>query len=214
MAPAREGLRPPWASAGGTKSRSTFDPAVVRLPRVEIVSLSEMGIPRRGLREPLDPWRRINSFSARRAAASAWSAVTVKNALSFGLYFAIRRRNCSVSSTGEILRFTSSALSSSMVANERESSLVIVSRLTPDTFDWIHTSLGAFIAKTELFFRRASSRRRVKASAMATAVEPALKHFFLLPQIAKVSKVSNDTLTAELVLREHLSECQAPVLKG
>ena len=101
-----------------------------------------------------------------------------------------------------------------MVANERESSLVIVSRLTPDTFDWIHTSLGAFIAKTELFFRRASSRRGAEVSAMATAVEPALKHFFLPAQIAKGSDVSNDKRNAELVLREHLSECQAPVLKG
>src|SRR5690349_15014305 len=37
----------------------------------------------------------------------------------------MRRRKCSVSSTGDSLRFASSALSSPMVANERESLLVI-----------------------------------------------------------------------------------------
>ena len=48
MAPARASFRATVESSDGTKSRRIFDPAVERMPRVQILSLSAMGIPRSG----------------------------------------------------------------------------------------------------------------------------------------------------------------------
>ncbi len=81
IAPARASFRATVASAAGTKSRRIFDPAVVLIPRVQMLSFNVIGIPRSGRFRLIDlaiPARlRENSFSARRAAASACSAVTV-----------------------------------------------------------------------------------------------------------------------------------------
>ena len=112
-APARRSFRVTVASASGTKSRKIFEPAVVRTPRVQILSLSAMGMPCSGPRQ----CPRSNSLSAARAAGSALSAVTLRNAFKRGLNSAMRDRHSRASSTGDIFLLATSGESSSMVAN-------------------------------------------------------------------------------------------------
>ena len=57
MAPARASFRATVESSDGTKSRRIFDPAVERMPRVQMLSLSVIGIPRRGKSSRREPRR-------------------------------------------------------------------------------------------------------------------------------------------------------------
>src|SRR6478609_2654959 len=96
-APASFSRRTISASCLGTRSLNKPLAAVVRTPAVSNRSLSAMGTPWSGPRQ----WLRWISASASRACASADSAVTVINALSFGLSRSMRFRHDCVSSTGE-----------------------------------------------------------------------------------------------------------------
>src|ERR1700733_48923 len=114
IAPARATLRATSLSDCGTKSARIFEPAVVRIPRVQKLSLSEIGIPWSGPRARPRCISRSAVFACRRAS----SARTVRKARSEGFDRSIRRRHASTRSTGEIFLRHSSRAACSMERND------------------------------------------------------------------------------------------------
>ena len=101
MAPARESFRAAVASAAGTKSRRIFDPAVVRMPRVQmIVFQRDRNSEQRVTVFSVPATAREFFFRAARGGQRVLRG-DVRNALSAGLWRSMRRRNISVNSTGE-----------------------------------------------------------------------------------------------------------------
>src|SRR4051812_44656007 len=96
MVPAAASAVTTASSTSGTSSASTREPNVVRTPAVLFRSLIAVGTPCSGGSSP--PSR--TAWSARAAAARAWSAVTVMNAPICGSSASIRARQCSTSSVG------------------------------------------------------------------------------------------------------------------
>src|ERR1700685_1478284 len=104
IAPAPTSRAATSLSSFGMKLPRIFDPAVVRIPRVQKLSLSETGMPKRGLASFAALPRRVrtNSSSAARAFFRARSASTVKNALIDGFRCSMRASATFTSSSGEI----------------------------------------------------------------------------------------------------------------
>ena len=95
------------ASNGGTKPSSIREEQVVTTPRVDMLSLSCIGMPVRGLASPAA----IRS-SARDACSRATSSVTVTKARTRSSTAAIRSRCASASSTDDTSRLSSSSRAS------------------------------------------------------------------------------------------------------
>src|SRR5437868_3905022 len=87
------------------------EPQVVRMARVQRMSLCAIGIPVSGAASP-----RALFASASRAQFSAWDASTLINALSASPWRSMRSRQARVSSTEEIFLAASAAPSSPRVA--------------------------------------------------------------------------------------------------
>ena len=85
--------RPPSRRRARRSSTASCDAQVVRMPSVQKMSLCAIGTPVSGPPSP-----RASRSSARRASASARSAVTVTKALSCGPSRSMRPRKCRVSS--------------------------------------------------------------------------------------------------------------------
>src|ERR1700730_5640797 len=98
IAPARASRSATSLSRSGTKFSRIFEPAVVRMPRVQKLSLSEIGMPWSRLRVPPLRICRSASNAWRRARRTA----TVRKALRLGLSRSMRASDRSTSSTGEI----------------------------------------------------------------------------------------------------------------
>lgn|ERR1700735_839097 len=103
----------------GTEFSRIFEPAVVRIPRVEKLSFSEMGMPKSGLARLAELPRRflVISRSAARACFRERSASTVIKALMPGSSRSIRERDALTRSTGEISRRLSKRAACSMERN-------------------------------------------------------------------------------------------------
>src|ERR1700735_3133939 len=104
IAPAPASSKATLLSCFGMNFASIFDPAVVRIPRVQKLSFSEIGIPKSGLLSFTEFARlvRTNSLSASRACFRARSASTVRNALIDGFSLSMRDKDAFTRSTGEI----------------------------------------------------------------------------------------------------------------
>src|ERR1700723_1177635 len=124
IAPARATFLATSLSACGTKSARIFEPAVVRVPRVQKLSLSETGIPWSGPRERPRCISRSAVFAWRRAP----SATTVRKARSEGFHRSIRARDASTRSTGEISPRRSSRAACSIERNDSSDSECAVMR--------------------------------------------------------------------------------------
>ena len=105
------------------------------------------------------------------------SAVTVRNAFSAGFCRSMRRKNSSVSSTGEILRFASSAASSSMVANASDSSFFMVRTVSPAAADFQTFRCWQCSAKREIDFPCGS--RRAKGAGIQAKFRSTIRYSLL-----------------------------------
>src|SRR5262249_36758764 len=119
IAPASYNRRVTVASAVGMRSMHTRECPDVRMPAVSKMSFNANGTPCNGPRY----FRRPISRSACCACARARSAVTVMNAFSCGSSASIRRRDASVSSTGDRLRLLSACDASPSVRKHRFSDM-------------------------------------------------------------------------------------------
>ncbi len=98
MAPAATRRSMTVASYGGSYRSRIFEPAVVRVRRVQMLSLIATGTPSRG-----SCGQRVRSLSSSAARFSADSLVTVRNALT-------RRSACSIRSSAAVTTSTADAL--------------------------------------------------------------------------------------------------------
>src|SRR5664280_3358975 len=114
MAPASASREIAVASADGTRSLKSGEPHVVGTPFVSRRSLAAYGIPCSGWRGMPD----FRSASARRAAASAPSRMSVATAFSFRPGPSRRARHSSVSATDVVLPEARVADNSGIVAKE------------------------------------------------------------------------------------------------
>ena len=100
MAPAARSRSTTSASASGTWSSKSFEPCVVRSPRVGVTSLMPTGTPKSG--ESLAPRR--SAAVARWASLSAASRARVTIALTRGFTRSTRSSTARMTSSGEALR--------------------------------------------------------------------------------------------------------------
>src|SRR5690349_6313773 len=154
-----------------------------------MLSLREMGMPWRGPRSrcPLRPRGRKSSDSAFLACVRASSAVTVIYAFSVGLGRSMRSSISLTSSTGESLRLRKSFPTSSMDAK---------------------ASSASFMRAT------LNHNRRYPDWISWEDTRPSLKNLLLAAQIPESADVRDDECDAELILRAHLPEIDAPILDG
>src|SRR5690606_35527595 len=127
--PASFSRRTTVASYGGVQFSRTRLPAVVRTPSVTMLSLRPPGTPASGC--TASP--RARASSADLAAASAWSAVTVKYAPTWGSSCSMRRSTCSVTS----------ALLTSLAASRCRSSRTVKSCNSKETASQLSGSAPA-----------------------------------------------------------------------